>query len=186
MAVPENGRAGQQPDGPKYPHASTLFVTALTHQQPPGRGNVAAAGRRASVPTLAAASHNRRHSKRQHDDVPRPTGTPQQRRAAFTTRSVQPSGALPQTLEKTVLDDSYGIDEPVYQQLMASCEIRGPETPATSLDGNYDTGRRQPLWLEIIVVEREDQATARRATVVNASEDGKKRRQYKKARKAVS
>ncbi|XP_065282240.1 uncharacterized protein [Dermacentor albipictus] len=101
MAVPENGRAGQQPDGPKYPHASTLFVTALTHQQPPGRGNVAAAGRRASVPTLAAASHNRRHSKRQHDDVPRPTGTPQQRRAAFTTRSVQPSGALPQTLEKT-------------------------------------------------------------------------------------
>ncbi|XP_065282359.1 uncharacterized protein [Dermacentor albipictus] len=99
MAVPENGRAGKQPDGPKYPHASTLFVTALTHEQPPGRRN--AAGRRASVPTLAAASHNRRHSKRQHDDVPRTTETPEQRRAAFTTRSVHRSSALPQTLEKT-------------------------------------------------------------------------------------
>nr|XP_054932400.1 uncharacterized protein LOC129380199 [Dermacentor andersoni] len=101
MAVPENARAGQQPDRPKDPHASTLFFTALAHEQPPGRGNAAAAGRRASVPSLAAASQNRRHSKRQHDDVPRPTGTPEQRRAAFTTRSVQPSGGLPHTLERT-------------------------------------------------------------------------------------
>ncbi|XP_050043650.3 uncharacterized protein [Dermacentor andersoni] len=99
MAVPENGRAGQQPDRPMDPHASTLFVTALAHEQPTGRGN--AAGRRASVPTLAGASQNRRRSKRQHDDVPRPTGTPEHRRAAFTTRSVQRSGALPHTLEKT-------------------------------------------------------------------------------------
>ncbi|XP_065281283.1 uncharacterized protein [Dermacentor albipictus] len=99
MAVPENGRAGQQPDRPKDPGASTAFVTALTHEQPPGRRNEA--GRRASVSTLAAASHNRRHSKRQHDVVSRPTGTREQRRAAFTTRSVHRSGALPHTLEKT-------------------------------------------------------------------------------------
>ncbi|XP_075538281.1 uncharacterized protein LOC142572800 isoform X2 [Dermacentor variabilis] len=101
MAVPENARAGQQPDRPKDPHASTLFFTALAHEQPPGRGNAAAAGRRASVPTFAAASQNWRHSKRQHDDVPRQTRTPEQRRAAFTTRSVQPGHALPHTLEKT-------------------------------------------------------------------------------------
>ncbi|XP_075538282.1 uncharacterized protein LOC142572801 [Dermacentor variabilis] len=101
MAVPGNARVGQQPDRPKDPHASTLFFTALAHEQPPGRGNAAAAGRRASVPTLAAASRNWRHSKRQHDDVPRQTRTPEQRRAAFTTRSLQPSHALPHTLEKT-------------------------------------------------------------------------------------
>ncbi|XP_049524010.1 uncharacterized protein LOC125945765 [Dermacentor silvarum] len=44
---------------------------------------------------------------------------------------------------------------------MASCEIRGPKTPAIPLDGSYQTDRRQPLWLvDIIRAEQQERPPA--------------------------
>lgn len=101
MAVPESARAGQQLARLKDSHASSMFVTALAPNQPTGRDNAATARRRASVPPLVVTSQNRAHSKRQHDDLPRPAVAPELRRLASTNRSVQQSGTLPNTVEKT-------------------------------------------------------------------------------------